>query len=374
MGRLPTGVVSQQVRGSVGGSKNPLNFYCTSYNSSYGLHSFMPEPGNLSHRCTGYQSNLRKMVYYSPSLDRTDNPGMGLMCLNNYTSMTNRDFKPLQYLNGCEPIPPIHHPAQSGFTLSYEVNNPKSRAVKSVCFDTRGHGASSIPGIIPKHKPFLSMTSGKGSSESENFQHGPAFMSTEYRGRFTGHKQQQEGSFHCPSIGCTEKSAFTEESDLEPITYHPPSQYRVPRGAQRTTGLSITHTDFITLTTPKGNEPLPSLARNSEQDSGFTREKDVINTNTLFSNHGTDDRLRHKMDLLGHVSLGEKELSGFSHNNAPYVPPKKDPAQYYLTDNSIRFSDPLAHGKDREGWTRGGIQKQRYSGFVSNNRTLVGRI
>ncbi|KAG8563740.1 hypothetical protein GDO81_016189 [Engystomops pustulosus] len=362
--------MSPGIRGSSGGSCDPLNFYCTNYNTSYGRPDFPPASilyaGTNSHRSTGYQSNFRPAVYYSPNLDRKDNPHMGLILRNNYTSITNRDFKPHQQVTGAEPLPHKLYNPQSGYINSSEVTNPKSRAVKSVHFDTRDHGSEVIPGILPKHRPLLFVPQGKGSPDSENFQNGPSFMSTEYKTRFT--PKATPGRSQTAVIGEMENSGFTEGSNLEPITHDPYSQYRIPKGYHRWMGHSITKTDYLPTSILQGREPLPALARNSDRDSGFSRELDqVLRTNAPFNGFYSDDKDKNLDDVLGRTYVGKKEASGFSNNNLTYVQSGKALPQQYLTNYNLRFYDPVLHGRDREGWTRGGIQKQLHSGFTVNN-------
>ncbi|KAM3919367.1 stabilizer of axonemal microtubules 4 [Leptodactylus fuscus] len=362
--------MSPGIRGSSGGSCDPLNFYCTSYNTSYGhpdvSAASILQSSTHSHRGTGYQSNFRPAVYYSPNLDRKDNPQLGLILRNNYTSITSRDFTPLQHVMGAESLPHQLYSPQSGYIRSSEVTNPKSRAVKSVHFDTRDHGSKVIPGILPQHRPLLLASQGKGSPDVENLQHGPSFMSTEYKTKFIPKATHHPGKSQ--TIGEMENSGFTEGSNLEPITYDPYSPYRVPKGYHRFMGHSITKTDFLPASILQGREPLPTLARNSDRDSGFSRELDqVLPTNAPFIDFQTGDKDKNKDNLLGRTFVGKKEASGFSINNLPYVQSGQEPPQQYLTNYNLRFRDPVAHGRDREGWTRGGIQKQLHSGFSVNN-------
>ncbi|XP_072277889.1 stabilizer of axonemal microtubules 4 [Pyxicephalus adspersus] len=375
MGRIPTGSASPGTRGSSGGSSDPLNFYCTNYNSSYGHPQYVPggvqHPGTLTHRSTGYQSNFRPAVYYSPNLDRKDNPPMGLMLRNNYTSITNRDFVSPQHATGTEPLPHMLYSPQSGFIRSSEVTIPKSRAVKSVHFDTRDHGSSIIAGVQPQHRPLLLVPHGKGSPEVENFRHGPSFMSTEYKTRFNAHSPHQTGSSQNAVVGAMENSGFTEGSAMEPITHHPYSQHRVPKGYHRLMGLSITKTDFLPGSLLQGREPLPALARNSERDSGFSRETDQVLRTSYLPDDNKSGNLTKQDDLLGRVHVGKKESSGFSNNNLKYVQPEKEPSHHYLTNYNQRYIDLTTRGKDREGWIRFGIQKQLHSGFSVNNEIHI---
>ncbi|XP_075181517.1 stabilizer of axonemal microtubules 4-like [Anomaloglossus baeobatrachus] len=302
--------------------------------------------GSNSHRSTGYQSNFRPVVYYSPNLDRKDNPHMGLILRGNYTSITSRDFTPLHHVTGAEPLPHALYSPQSGFIRSNEVTNPKGGFVKSVHFDTRDHGSEVISGISPQHRPLLFVPQGKGSPEVENFQHGPSFMSTEYKTRFTPKASHHPGRSQTEIIGEMENSGFTEGSNLEPITHDPYSQYRVP--------LSYS--------------ALPALAGHSDRDSGFSRELDqVLRTNAPFNDFQPKDRNKNKDEVLGRTFVEKKETSGFSNNNLIYVRSEKEPPQQYLTNYNLRFYNPVPRGRDREGWTRGGIQKQLHTGFSVNN-------
>ncbi|KAG9475713.1 hypothetical protein GDO78_003886 [Eleutherodactylus coqui] len=293
---------------------------------------------------------------------------MGLILRNNYTSITNRDFTPHQQVTGAEPLPHALHGPQSGYIKSSEVNNPKSRAVKSVHFDTRDHGSEAIPGILPQHRPLLFAPQGKGSPDIENFQHGQSFMSSEYKTRFTPKTVHHPGRPQTTIIGEMENSGFTEGSNLEPITHDPYSQHSVPKGYHRLMGHSITKTDFLPTFVLQGRELLPALAKNSDRDSGFTRERNlVLHTNAPFNDFQSSDKDKNKDDLLGRTFVGKKEASGFSKNNLTYVQSGKEAPQQYLTNYNLRFYDPVPHGRDREGWTRGGIQKQLHSGFSVNN-------
>ncbi|XP_044126848.1 protein phosphatase 1 regulatory subunit 32 [Bufo gargarizans] len=368
--------MSPGIHGSSGGSCDPLNFYCTNYNTSYGRPDFpaasVLRSGTHSHRSTGYQSNFRPVVYYSPNLDRKDNPHMGLILRNNYTSITNRDFTPHQHVTGAEPLPHALYSPQSGYINSSEVTNIKSKAVKSVHFDTRDHGSEVIPGILPQHRPLLLAPQGKGSPDMENFQHGPSFMSTEYKTRFTPKATHHPGLTQRAKIGEMENSGFTEGSNLEPITHDPFSQHRVPKGYHRLMGHSITKTDFLPASILQGREPLPALARNSDRDSGFSRELDqVLRTNGPLNDCRPSDKDKNNDDLLGRMFVGKKEASGFSKNNLTYVQSEKETPQQYLTNYNLRFYDRVTNGRDREGWTRGGIQKQLHSGFSVNNEVHI---
>uniref|UniRef100_A0A8C5WDT0 Stabilizer of axonemal microtubules 4 n=1 Tax=Leptobrachium leishanense TaxID=445787 RepID=A0A8C5WDT0_9ANUR len=376
MVRVPFGGVSPQITNSTGGSCDPLNFYCTSYNTSYGSSKFVPGrlsyPGMLTHQSTGYQSNMRPAVYYSTNLDRKDNPSLGLILRNNYTSITNRDYRSYQLPAGSEPLSNAPFTPESGYIHSSVITNPKSRTVKSVHFDTRDHGPEVLAGLLPRHRPLLFANQGKASPEAENLKHGPAFMSSEYKSRFLPGTPNRKGILSGMVQGDVENSGYTEGLNIEPITFDPYSQHWAPRGLHRQMGHSITKTDFLPTTSLQGSEPLPSLAKNSIRDSGFSRETDkVTNTNIPIHDSRPQENLKLKNQLLGRDHVGAKERSGFSLNNQQYTTPRKQSPAQYLTNYNYRFIDTTPTMRDREGWIRGGIQPQQHSGFSVNNEAHI---
>ncbi|XP_063800462.1 stabilizer of axonemal microtubules 4 [Pseudophryne corroboree] len=328
--------MSPRIPASLKGSGDPLNFYCTNYNSSYGRSELVTDSaqptGIITHRSTGYQSNLRPAVYYSPNLDQKDNPHMGLILRSNYTSITKRDFNNHQQVTGAEPLPKTLSSLQSGYINNIKVTHPGSRT-------------------------------------------SPSLMSTEYKTRFTAQTLHHPGSSQSAVIGAMENSGYTEGSNLEPITHHPHSQYHVPRGNHRITGHSMTKTDFLPVPTLKGNEPLPVLAKASERDSAFTREShQARHTSAPYDGSQPLSNMKHMEEPVGRVYVGRQEPLGFCNNNHIYVKPGKEPPQHYLTNYSLRFRSPTPIGRDEEGWTRGGIQKQRQSGFLANNEAHISGI
>ncbi|KAH0621072.1 hypothetical protein JD844_022090 [Phrynosoma platyrhinos] len=147
-----------------------------------------------------------------------------------------------------------------------KLDNP---AVKQVHFDTTDQGAQAITGLEPKHTPDLHKSQGRGSIEVENARHGPHYMSTEYGSKFR---------FNIPGQPEDEVGAVNSNHHLESPQAAPPS-------AEVSGPLS--HTQF----------------------QGLQRQPQT------------------RTNLLGREYVGNKEPTGFSLNNHPYVTPAYDPDQ-----------------------------------------------
>ncbi|XP_041075161.1 protein phosphatase 1 regulatory subunit 32 [Polyodon spathula] len=312
---IPAGKSTPYVQTSLGADVEPLHFYCTEYSGGFGSSGFKPRSG--LHTGTGYKSNFRPALYYRACLDRLDNPTFGLSILGNYSSVTHKNFLPSRNPDGTEPLPKNTESRGSGFT--------------------REPGLT-IPG-----------------------QHN--------------------------TVSWKEDTGFTEGSNLEPIIYHPPSNHWGELSWFPPLSLSLS------LSLSQGGETLPRLADRQERNTGFTREGVAPVTSSNRNQHSdppgcfvTVSQLSHgplalshppsHPQLLGRVTVGSKELSGYSENTPAHVTQSCDPAasQRFLTHYSIKFCDKTLVGTDREGWTRGGIQRQNPNSYTFNNqRQRLGR-
>ncbi|XP_042336015.1 protein phosphatase 1 regulatory subunit 32 isoform X2 [Sceloporus undulatus] len=353
MGRLPLGVVSPYVKTSSGGSVDPMKFYCTSYGTAYGQEGFRPR--NAFHSGAGYKSNYRPVVQYKPSLDKLDNPAIGKLLKDNYESTTTKHFQPLQLPDGKYPLPWSVYQPGSGYVREKPVSFPTTKAVKQVHFDTTDQGAQAITGLEPKHTPDLHKSQGRGSIEVENARHGPHYMSTEYGSKFRFNIPGQPDFLQKKTIGAKEETGFTEGCLTNPI---------------------------LDKTTAQGDEFLPVLSKGSERGSGFSRQNnlglgtaaappgaEVSGPLSHAQFQGLQRQPRTQTSLLGREYVGNKEPTGFSLNNHPYVTPAYDPdhPNRFLTSYNSKFYENIPKGVDREGWTRGGIQPQQAGGFATNN-------
>ncbi|XP_030057029.1 stabilizer of axonemal microtubules 4 isoform X2 [Microcaecilia unicolor] len=325
------------------------------------------------------------MACYDPSLDRLDNPAMGLLLQDSHLSITSKHFTPPEVPNGTEALPSRLHQTGSGFRKSTPVTLPYRRVVKNVHFDTQDHGPYAIAGLTPKHQPLLFQAKEKGFEEQENFRYGPYYMSTDYKTKFRMDPPVLSGFLQGKSVGALEDTGFTEGSDLEPITYLPPSQYRqdIPVSPIHCLkGVSITKTDYLPTVGPNGSEYMPTIAGNSERDGGFWQQMDkhIIPAEKLRTQmrksemhdkfEGLYRERRTHLDLLDRHHIGEKDPTGYSTNNKPlHLTPARLPegSDHFLTNYKLWFYNKNPLGIDREGWTRTGIQKHTSSSFSVNN-------
>ncbi|XP_041052580.1 protein phosphatase 1 regulatory subunit 32 [Carcharodon carcharias] len=329
---------------SFGADADPLKFYSTTYSTSYGHEGFIPRRGFRSG--AGYVTNQRPVFYYTSSLDRLDNPILGQLLRDNYRSITKKDFVPYGRPDGKEDFPHKLHSVGSGFMRKKALNFPFLKDMKEVHIDTRDQGPSSITGIEPKHTPLLHQIQPQDPVMQENGGYGPSYMSTEYNTKYKLKPQDLPVFSQHKTVGRKENSGFTEGSPLKPITYHHPLAYR--GDLPLPSGLENLPTDKIEKL--KKEDPVEYLNR-SHLD-----EPRSINTLT----YTKPEHRPLKTELLGNVNVGAKEPTGFSSNEKGYIYPAKTAtdADRFLTNYKLRYNDKTLKGEDREGWTRGGIQKQ----------------
>ncbi|XP_064821151.1 stabilizer of axonemal microtubules 4-like [Oncorhynchus masou masou] len=178
--------------GSPGGrlANTSLNLYCTSYRASFGKEGFSPCLGH--HYGTGYSANLRPAVYYSPSLDHTDNPQLGRSLQDSFHSQTKRHFQPLTRPDGSETLPcPSGQIRESGY-------------------------------LQLKTRPTANVS-----------------IQTEYKEHFVPYRPRPPVSQKHQLVGAQGESGFTEGTALQPNTFLPqyhmvsvaPSKYTIlPHG------------------------------------------------------------------------------------------------------------------------------------------------
>ncbi|XP_005408203.1 PREDICTED: protein phosphatase 1 regulatory subunit 32 isoform X1 [Chinchilla lanigera] len=376
-GKLPLGVISPYVKMSSGGCTDPLNFYATSYCTAYGREEFRPRVG--SHVGTGYKSNLRPLVSYRPSLDALDNPAMGEQVRDTFQSVTSKSYGPLEGPDSRSALPWNVYQTGSGYSQEKPGVGPFTKEVKKVHFDTQEHGPQAIVGLEPKAVPLLLQPQNKGSPERENARYGPRFMTSEYNSKYLGEPLARQDLLQKRSIGAKERTGFTEGSATGPLDFQPPCQ-ALPGDPVLLPGCSVTKADFLPVTNPQGSEFLPVLAQGSERETGYSRVNErALNprVSSLGPLHSSTTHRHFKppwpmqqtnVALLGRQDVGTKEPTGFSLNNPSYVcsPRDADRDSRYLTTYSQGFFENIPKGLDREGWTRGGVQPLKPSGYVLN--------
>ncbi|KAM6158086.1 stabilizer of axonemal microtubules 4 [Rhynchocyon petersi] len=377
MGKLPLGVVSPYVKMSSGGCSDPLKFYATSYCTAYGRADFKPRMG--SHIGTGYKSNYRPLVSYQASLDALDSSATGEQVQDTLQTVTSQSYRPLEVPDGKSPLPWNMHQTSSGYGREKSNLAPSTKEVRKVHFNTQEHGAQAITGLEPKEVPLLHQQQGKGSMELENARHGPRFMTSEYSSKYLNEPSSQPDLLQKKSIGAKEETGFTEESTKNPIVFKPPSQ-NLPGDSTLLPSRSVTKSDYLPLTCSHGDELLPTLARGSERESGFSRMNEKILNHRAPPPRPELSSLSHwqfqppqrrqqtNVAMLGRETVGNKEPTGFSLNNPTYVQRTYDPDRdsRYLTTYNQTYFENIPKGLDREGWTRGGIQPQKPGGYALN--------
>jgi len=410
MGKLAYGVSNPHIQQSKGGDSDLMKFYCTTNATTYGrkFSKFQPRPGR--HTGTGYQSNFRPGVYYTPQLDELDNPTMGRIVADNYHSITEKHYRPYEGPTGREPLPNSCKQVPSGFVRQKPLTIPTSDEVMGVCMNTRV--ASAPADIMPRHRPHLHKIQAKDPVEGENGGYGPAYMTTETHQKFKG-QQPDRSDISRKSIGHKEGSGFVHGQNDEPITFNPDKAYRsdVPGWlTSRPTGVSIFTTDYRPSKFPQGDEPLPRLANRSIRDTGFTtgtkarpgfvhrvmgdaydkagdmppakldrtRKQDpaeflnMTNPNNYTSISKSTFRGQQRpdpseADRLGKTKVGSKEPSGFCENNDGYIHTADNPARF-ITHYQTRFQDKTPYGLDRDGHTWGGVQPHQPDGFTRSTQ------
>ncbi|XP_062404044.1 stabilizer of axonemal microtubules 4 [Sardina pilchardus] len=301
-------------------TSNDLNHYCTSYTQSHGRTDKWVRLGH--HYGTGYSSNLRPAVYYTPNLDKEDNPQLGLALLDPL-SQTKGDFLPIGRAVREQPVlRPAGRERESGYL---------------------------------QHR-FLPPTV-------------PMCLQTEYKGCFIPHRPPPSVQQEHRLVGKKEESGFTAGEILQPNTFLP---HYYPMDYARKMGRSIMKASFLPKVFLQGSEDMAGVVRRAAHETGFTRD--------------TVDPLASPASLLPHLGKGQKKRSihhagcfsgrmsssgssGFTHNAANLktsTHPPPEPAHYYTHYHS-RFCDGTDAEKLRSGWTRGGIHSNRVSGYAGRD-------
>ncbi|XP_071003730.1 stabilizer of axonemal microtubules 4-like [Oncorhynchus clarkii lewisi] len=302
--------------GSPGGrlANTSLNLYCTSYRASFGKEVFSPCLGH--HYRTGYSANLRPAVYYSPSLDHTDNPQLGRSLLDSFQSQTKRHFQPLTRPDGSETLPcPSGQIRESGY-------------------------------LQLKTRPTANVS-----------------IQTEYKEHFVPYRPRPPVSQKHQLVGAQGQSGFTEGTALQPNTFLPQYHMVNPRRTEN----SVMRDDFLPISFLQGSEMLPRLVSRVPRETGFTRDTldPLACLVSVLPGSGTQKISSPADQKL----IGMKELSGFilnSPNLKTLSHTPSDPSSV-RTHYQSKFCDVPALEKLREGWTRGGIHKHRTNGYTGRD-------
>ncbi|XP_045429990.1 protein phosphatase 1 regulatory subunit 32 [Pipistrellus kuhlii] len=370
-GKIPLGVASPYVKTSSGGCTDPMKFYATTYCTAYGREEFKPRMG--THRGTGYKSNYRPVVSYSPAMGAL--PPLREQVRDGFQTVTGQSYRPLEVPDGKSPLPSSLYQTSSGYSLDKAGPAPTPKEVRKVHFDTQDYGPQAITGLEPKQVPLLQQHQSKGSVEWENAGHGPRFMTSEYNSKFLREPSNQPDLLQKKSIGAKEDSGFTEASAKNPLT-----SQALPGDPALLPARSTSKADFLPMTPLHGDEVLPQMSRDAERESGFSRVNERILGSrvpppSLERSSLSQWQFQHpqrvqqtNVSLLGRETVGHKEPSGYSLNNPGYVRSPYNPGldNPYLTSYNQGYFENIPKGLDREGWTRGGLQPQKPGGYALN--------
>ncbi|KAG7324295.1 hypothetical protein KOW79_012311 [Hemibagrus wyckioides] len=294
-----------------------LNLHCSSYQHDYGKEGFSSCLGH--HYGTGYSANLKPAVYYSPSLDLLDNPNLGVSLLDSFQSQTKHHYQPLTVPSGAEAVPRTRIKSrESGYLQLYTYPRPKLVSSQTE------YKCSYIP-----QRPTLSV----------------------YR------KHQ--------ILSNNKESGFTDGKNLQHNILVPQDTTSIHNSGETNTKSSVMKMDFGPLVCLQGNEVLPKLVTHASRETAFTRDTKELSSfpdsQPCVCPHGP----RKKSLLFSERTIGRKEGSGFVLNtpilktlpDTPY-----DPLQF-LSHYHTKFCNKAGFGTLQAGWSRGGVQSYRESGY-----------
>ncbi|CAF1071379.1 unnamed protein product [Didymodactylos carnosus] len=339
---IPTGHMDRHVLESEGADNYLMNFYITNYSSTYRNPKQRPKANILSDKSltpeslltdkiklerskTGYTSNERYYLPYTRTLDDLDNPVLGRICEDNYLTTTQTHFQPYELNSGFEDLPPKTIKQISGFYREKAVHNPDSK----------------VPLI-------------------------PGKEATTYGSQFV--KPAVSEPVILGQVGPKELSGFVNNTEKEPITgtggerwlYKSralgPSEYKEKFPPY---DYSKGDDDLLNIITPITKVTSDRVIKNSvlPNDDIFPREKTEYNK----SYQGT----QFLPEKMGNIEIGKKVSTGPTTNEKGHVQTFDDPRRF-ITTYQINHHSMIPQGRDREGYTVGGVQKPVNSGYVTD--------
>ncbi|KAG7523052.1 hypothetical protein JOB18_037689 [Solea senegalensis] len=182
-------------------------------------------PLHLKHPSeTGFTANQRPALYYTPSLDRTDNHQFGLLLSDSFMSQTKQHYRP-------------------------NIHSDCSKFLPNLTDRRRYSGFHQL------------RTHQKTESDMEK---------TEYQRLFVPHHLTSTVSQKLVNIGAREQTGFTAGADLHYNTFQEKNSCRawVERHQTHT---SVMKNYFLPTSFLQGAELMPSLRSRSCQETGFSR-------------------------------------------------------------------------------------------------------
>lgn len=268
-GALSQGSATKHVQSSRGADCNLNNFYVTEYSTNHGKEGYIPRKGKAIG--TGWMSNFRPGLYYSRKLDEFDNPSVGQLLADNYSSSNKLQFPSLiSGANGKDRLPKSVLVKKSGFVRDIPQTHPPYNQVHTACYDDKYLSKEKHP---PSH---LFQLKNKSPINTENNYHGPGFMTTENHTRFV---KQTTTDYSEKKFGPKEGSGFTHAQNIEPITYFPNECFSTEDHCLTTwrpTASSVMKMSYKTMEGPQGSEGFSHLSKQAVRLKSGSRDISVL--------------------------------------------------------------------------------------------------
>lgn len=398
---LPVGRAHPHIKESRGAATDIMNFYVTSASSAYTKPSidsnksrfkdipvyssnqvFIPRSAPEDKR-TGYTANVRPQIYYNKTLDEFDNPSMKELLAQNYVPMTTTQFQAYQLPDGMEEFPVKVADQTSAFTQTAYNHNPLEKDVHDLFIDSKLRAPFDT---VNKHRTRLDKTNCKDPIPGENHDHGPNYMSTEFRARFDLDKNLRDVPRKINGeTGPKETSGFVENKIVtDALTELKGERWMMDE--KRPTGVTVNQDKYPDFAYPKNDDiTLPNISNvDGTQNTNYTKwytQSDVNpnrNDQAKFNNTEFKTNFYQKpfqnpqpkvAEDKGTSHQGPKELGGQSKCERGFVQTMDDPRRF-TSSYSIDHYAMNPRGKDREGYVAGGVNKgEMDNGYFKNVKT-----
>ncbi|XP_029009536.1 protein phosphatase 1 regulatory subunit 32 isoform X2 [Betta splendens] len=268
----------------------------TSYQESYCERVHDPHRLNFTSHLTrvtgtGFTANQRPAVYYSPGLDRADNPQLGLVLSDSFVSQTKRHYQPRSQVFFPGSLPNIlNKPRLSGFHQLWSRSN-----------------AASVEERTPQRR-------------------WPA-----------SNQLTAAASLNNVRIGPKGDTGFTTGSDLQLYTFQEKHMFSAE---PRRTPSSVMSADFLPPLSLQGTEAIPNLSGRSRRESGFAPGAAApVGTDPPLGRASPPLSPRSEREAATERSVGKKEPTGFLVNAPSYqaFPSPPSDKSRFITQYQSKF-------------------------------------
>lgn len=367
MGKLRAGPPTTIIKVSRGAQSHLTNFYSTSYQTSHGDDGFIPK--HAKSVGTGYKANFRPDIYYTTRLDQLDNVQLGKDMKENYITFYMKKHRGYNTgSDGKDKLPLEIIPRKSGFTQQSPITYADSKNVSTA-------REATMTGNI--YKTLLRRLQEKRLPHLDD---GSMVPATETTTCYLG-KPSERMNIHLKDVGNMEPSGFTHYHHFDPVLYLDNAPFDGARYGLKTlrpTGISEHENHFVRWPTLQGTEINDGVRNRAKRDTGYSHETakpryvhrrledaftnieqmpppvasrvkkqdpcEYINltrrwehTSLARSNFQGQQRPPQSPNhRLSRVSIGNKELTGFSTNNRGHVE-KADNATRFISHYGVKY-------------------------------------